>query len=489
MDSHNIITNEKKDSCKEVADTSAASSINNPVVAESNSRRLFGDSFSLALPSFNVQTKSFNAASSQREVHSHSKALSPECKPSSPVSHPQHPKQIFSRSSAFCTNLYFSSSTSSETHRQLGNLPFLPPPPKCNQPASAVHSLNSSSLLGVDIDYRWDEGNLSEDMMKGFLDLPGDASDGCFSDESYSSKTLAFAEQLDLQILSEELNIDITGNLENPGLDEIYETPQLSSIPEVGSKYKTNQHLVPPVGIPIHSRTSTSTLTAVNKQRLRWTPELHERFIEAVNKLGDAGKATPKSILKLMNVEGLTIYHVKSHLQKYRLAKYLPETKEDKKTSSSEEKEVSSNSDEGDACIKRSMQMTDALRMQIEVQKQLHEQLEVQRALQLRIEEHARYLQRILEEQQKTSNRSFSNSGQQSSPSQQQNSEIQPAGSSPAHASLQQAQSKTDSTSLISAEHKGTDSDSESKPSALGKRARLEVATPEIAPNEPIVEN
>lgn len=219
MDSHNIITDEKKDSCKEVADTSAASSINNPVVAESNSRRLFGDSFSLARPSFNVQTKLFNSASSQREVHSHSKALSPESKPSSPVSHPQHPKQIFSRSSAFCTNLYFSSSTSSEAHRQLGNLPFLPHPPKCNQPSSAAHSLNSSSLLGVDIDYSWDEGNRSEDMMKGFLDLPGDASDGCFSDESYSSKTLAFAEQLDLQILSEELNIDITGNLENPGLD------------------------------------------------------------------------------------------------------------------------------------------------------------------------------------------------------------------------------------------------------------------------------
>ncbi|KAG6383992.1 hypothetical protein SASPL_156211 [Salvia splendens] len=87
--------------------------------------------------------------------------------------------------------------------------------------------------------------------------------------------------------------------------------------------------------------------------RLRWSPELHDRFVEAVENLGgryrktklfiftflriyfrsnnrfeifinfflvdifEFAEATPKRIMQMMAVKGLKISHVKSHLQVY----------------------------------------------------------------------------------------------------------------------------------------------------------------------------
>ncbi|VAI43494.1 uncharacterized protein LOC119315159 [Triticum dicoccoides] len=55
--------------------------------------------------------------------------------------------------------------------------------------------------------------------------------------------------------------------------------------------------------------------------RLRWTPDLHMAFIRAVERLGGQERATPKLVLQMMNVRGLSIAHVKSHLQMYRSKK------------------------------------------------------------------------------------------------------------------------------------------------------------------------
>ncbi|XP_047314496.1 probable transcription factor KAN2, partial [Impatiens glandulifera] len=55
--------------------------------------------------------------------------------------------------------------------------------------------------------------------------------------------------------------------------------------------------------------------------RMRWTTTLHARFVHAVGLLGGHDRATPKSVLELMDVKDLTLAHVKSHLQMYRTVK------------------------------------------------------------------------------------------------------------------------------------------------------------------------
>lgn len=61
-----------------------------------------------------------------------------------------------------------------------------------------------------------------------------------------------------------------------------------------------------------------SSSQAMKRPRLVWTPNLHKRFVDVVDHIG-IKNAVPKTIMQLMNVEGLTRENVASHLQKYRL--------------------------------------------------------------------------------------------------------------------------------------------------------------------------
>ncbi|XP_076936303.1 protein PHR1-LIKE 3-like [Bidens hawaiensis] len=145
-------------------------------------------------------------------------------------------------------------------------------------------------------------------------------------------------------------------------------------------------------------------LTTDPKPRLRWTAELHERFVDAVTQLGGADKATPKMIMRTMGVKGLTLYHLKSHLQKYRMGKQsCKECSENSKEVSciAESQEMTSSTSSSARIMPQDLndgfEVTEALRVQMEVQRRLHEQLEVQQRLQLRIEAQGKYLQSILE--------------------------------------------------------------------------------------------
>ncbi|BAT99712.1 hypothetical protein LR48_Vigan06g068800 [Vigna angularis] len=151
------------------------------------------------------------------------------------------------------------------------------------------------------------------------------------------------------------------------------------------------------------------TMTRDPKPRLRWTADLHDRFVDAVTKLGGPDKATPKSVLRLMGLKGLTLYHLKSHLQKYRLGQQTRKQNEElnKENSRCSFVNFSTRSSGPNTTYRGDNEggetpIAEALRHQIEVQKRLEEQLEVQKKLQMRIEAQGKYLQAVLEKAQRT---------------------------------------------------------------------------------------
>ncbi|KAL4279122.1 hypothetical protein GQ457_03G011870 [Hibiscus cannabinus] len=145
------------------------------------------------------------------------------------------------------------------------------------------------------------------------------------------------------------------------------------------------------------------------KPRLKWTPELHQKFVEAVNQLGGPDKATPKNLMRVIGISGLSLYHLKSHLQKYRLGKSqqteicLSNKLDGYREIQSSHGDLSSDTSDGShKQMNESLRIVQALQMHKEVQRKLHKQIEVQRHLQLRIEAQGKYLQSVLKKAHET---------------------------------------------------------------------------------------
>lgn len=220
---HSIISVTKNESNKEVSQSccTALSPIHNFLSIETEGQSLSTGECPFPHPSPIKRKESLSSSNHMQAatvVPQKNGLISTPDGPISPGSHFQHSKGGFSRSSVFCTSLYLSSSASSETHRQIGNFPFLPHPLTYNQSVSAVDLTKSSLLFSEDMGNPYQEEH-SESLSKDFLNFPGDASDSSFHGVTCMGERFGFNEKLELQFLSDELDIAITDHGENPRLD------------------------------------------------------------------------------------------------------------------------------------------------------------------------------------------------------------------------------------------------------------------------------
>ncbi|KAG7575965.1 Myb domain [Arabidopsis thaliana x Arabidopsis arenosa] len=310
---------------------------------------------------------------------------------------------LFSSSSGFCNGVYVSSSSQAR--------PSVSTVPRDRMTVAHVSgegqrqecSVETQSLQLINQPQEQKNMTWSSDQLQGFFDFPVPDPQAETSRTMVSSKEVLlkyeWPDWADQLISDDGLEPNWSELLGDPNVLNLDSkiTPPSSDKARQEIVFE-NQHQVDPSMEPFNTKNSPA-ISMTSKQRMRWTPDLHEAFVEAINQLGGSDRATPKAVLKLMNSPGLTIYHVKSHLQKYRTARYKPELSEN--TEEPQVKNLKTIEDIKSLDLKTSIEITEALRLQMKVQKQLHEQLEIQRSLQLQIEEQGRYLQMMIEKQQK----------------------------------------------------------------------------------------
>uniref|UniRef100_A0A5B6YKR1 HTH myb-type domain-containing protein n=1 Tax=Davidia involucrata TaxID=16924 RepID=A0A5B6YKR1_DAVIN len=368
---------------------------------------------------------------------------------------------MFSSSSGFSTDLHFSSVAPHEKH--LRKALFISQSANSGSSIPLTHSFHSGVLRSTASSHFIKQSNNDSwctDSLPDFFyyhvntpeqnnQMESSNSGGCVmacEDLSKRDDWQEWADQLitdDDSLTSNWNELLVDSNVADSAPEIAHQEPKSSANLSEHQPQVLQQLPAPPGETCTVVTLSSSANGAPTKARMRWTPELHEAFVEAVNKLGGS-----ESVLKLMKVEGLTIYHVKSHLQKYRTARYRPESSE-----GSSEKKLTPIEELSSLDLKTGIEITEALRLQMEVQKRLHEQLEIQRNLQLRIEEQGRCLQLMFEKQKSGIDMLKASSSSLENPSAQSTDAVQnsPAKNEPGAAQVNDEGAKDDPINAITA--------------------------------------
>ncbi|KAH6833916.1 GBF's pro-rich region-interacting factor 1 [Perilla frutescens var. hirtella] len=130
--------------------------------------------------------------------------------------------------------------------------------------------------------------------------------------------------EMDPEILA-EFNSSVSGSEESSEV-KFPSTPSPSPSPSPSpDDQKQDNYVAASSTIGVHPSPKRSTKSSSHsknppgkrKVKVDWTPELHRRFVQAVEQLG-VDKAVPSRILELMGIDCLTRHNIASHLQKYR---------------------------------------------------------------------------------------------------------------------------------------------------------------------------
>lgn len=304
------------------------------------------------------------------------------------------------------THMLASNFTNESPNRQLCSGSYVTEPSDPDTPLLATHSslMADSTPLFVDFSEVSEHICLNQGQLLGLFDYPA-------SVDFYKSKNMTIFGQQIQDTITVDPNTHLTPQ------NELFSGSSMQLQKTVGSaesvlKTVDARSATPQSYLYCHTESERSVPEPFNcdklgadslpfsntapKPRMRWTPELHECFVDAVNKLGGSEKATPKAVQKVMKVDGLTIYHVKSHLQKHRIVQHRSETSggvPGRRGSHTEVDDDSIPQSKGEGGVEG------GLVSQIGLQKQLHEQLEIQRRLQLQVEEHNKYLETVIAKQ------------------------------------------------------------------------------------------